>query len=294
MSEWQSNIPDGLDLSKQYVPAKTEAEKEQARQRSLAWRQTLADNPEVWQDWYNKNSERFNDPSYVEKLSASITQFYIDNPSFQQEKVNSLEWKKAHAEGCRKYVEDPNYVNPRGMLNKTHTEDWKEFMSALLSGVPKPKEGNQKISNWRKDNWSPKQESIDKMRKTLTGRESGRSRRVQTPAGIFNKLKDAADFYGVSTGAVKNWLNKTTDTISKKDVRDRLVAKGVVLNDNGFPQGFAWLGDAQTELGAKRVCTLDGIFENVNEAAKHYGITPTAIRARCTNEKNKDFRYDNT
>jgi hypothetical protein len=308
-NNFKSNLPDDIILNKKYAPIRSEAEKEHNRQKSLEyfsdlenkeyWKQKyeetfeeLRSDPEWYNDWYSKNSERLNDPEYLEKLSASITQFYIDNPDFAKERVNDPEWKKAHAEGCRRYVESADYVNPRGMLGKTHSEEWRTLMSDLMSARPKPLEGNKKVSEWRKNNWKPKQESIEKMRKTLTGRESGRSRKVQTPNGVFEKLKDAADFYGVTTGAVKNWLNKTTTTIAKKDVRDKLIAKGVVLDENGFPQGFEWLGDAKSELGAKRVITPDGIFDNTNKAAEYYKITPAAMRTRCKNEKNKDFKYE--
>lgn len=296
---FKSNLPEGFDTGHYYNPLKTDAEKEHLRKKTLEWfsnaenyapwkEKTLKaleechNDPEWYADWYEKNTTRFDDPEYLAKLSNSIKRFYDDNPDFQQNKVNDPKWKKAQAEGCRRYIESPDYVNPRGMLGKKVSEEVKQYMSDLLSGVPKTLEHNQQVSEWRKNNWRPKQESIEKMRKTLTGRESGRSRKVQTPNGVFEKLKDAAEFYGVTTGAVKNWVNKTTTTIAKKDVRDKLVAKGVVLDENGFPQGFEWVGDVKSELGAKKIQTPDAIFENCKAAAAHYKITSAAVRHRIS------------
>lgn len=302
---FKSNLPEGFKTGQHFSPLKTEAEKEHYRKKTIEWfsdpdnhswwkEKTLKalqeshNDPEWHADWYAKNNARFDNPEYIEKLSNAITQFYIDNPDFQQQKVNDPKWKKAHAEGVRRYIESPDYVHPRGMLGKTMSEESRNKIAEANFGKINDLEHNQKTSKARKG-FKPKKESVEKMRKALIGRESGRSRKIQTPHGVFEKLKDAASFYGVTEGALKNWLNKTTKTVSKKDVREKLLAKGVILDENGFPQGFEWLGDMKSELGAKKVQTPDGTFENSKAAASYYQITPAGVRHRI--KKWPEWKY---
>ena len=47
------------------------------------------------------------------------------------------------------------------------------------------------------------------------------------------------------------------------------------------------MGNAKEELGAKRIQTPDGIFENTNAAAEFYKITPAAIRHRIKAQPEK-------
>jgi hypothetical protein len=237
-----------------------------------------------YKTWYAANSERLNDLEYVKKLSESISTFYKDNPNFQKEKVNSKKWKEAHKEGVKNYINGPDYVHPKGMLGKIRSEESKKKASEKLKGQVKPLEGNKKISEQRLGK-KPKHESIEKMRQKLLGRETGRSRQVQTPSGVFNKLKDAADHYGVSTGSIKNFIAGQN---VKEWFKPHLESKGVMFNDLK-PLGFSWLGDVQKELGAKKVQTPDGIFDNVVLASIFYKITPTAIRFRIKAQPNKYF-----
>jgi hypothetical protein len=235
-------------------------------------------------EWYEANNRRFKDPKYTERLSESITQFYKDNPDFQKEKVNSNQWKKAHQKGVDNYINSPDYVNPRGMLGKTRSEETCLKSSLALKGQNKPLEGNRKISEQRLGK-SPKQESIDKMRNALTGRTSDRRRQVQTPAGTFNSLFEAAEYYEVSTSSIKNFIKGQN---VKDWFKPKLVAKGITF-DRLKPLGFAWLGDFDNQLKAKRIQTPDAIFENASEAAIYYKITPAAIRERI--KVRKDWNY---
>jgi hypothetical protein len=234
--------------------------------------------------WYEKNNQRLQDPEYVKKLSESIKDFYQANPNFQKDKVKSQQWQQAHKKGCQEHVNSPDYVNPRGMLGKKQSKESKKKLSEKLKGQIKPIDGNKKISEARLGR-KPKQESIEKMRKSLTGRESGRSRQIQTPSGVFNKLKDAADFYGVATGSIKNFIKGQN---VKEWFKPHLEAKGVKFKGLK-PLGFKWLGDVKQELGAKSVQTPDGIFTNVNEAAEFYKITSTAVRYRINSQPDRYF-----
>lgn len=234
--------------------------------------------------WYEKNNARLQDPEYLKRMSEAQIKFYQDNPSFQKNKVQSEKWKTAQLQGVREYLNSPDYVNPRGMLGKKRSEEAKKKSSEKLKGCVKPLEGNAKVSQARKGK-KPKQESIEKMRKKLLGRETGRSRQVLTPAGEFNKLKEAADYYEVSTGSIKNFIAGRN---VKEWFKPHLESKGVKF-DGLRPLGFSWLGDMQEELGAKKVQTPNGIFDNVNEAAKFYQITSAAIRHRIKIQPDKYY-----
>ena len=128
------------------------------------------------------------------------------------------------------------------------------------------------------------------MREKLLGRETGRSRQVQTPAGVFDKLKDAADFYGVATGSIKNFIKGQN---VKEWFKPQLEAKGVTF-DGLKPLGFSWLGDVKTELGAKRVQTPDGVFENVKSAGDFYNVGAAAIRHRIKSNPTEYFYIKET
>lgn len=237
-----------------------------------------------YKEWYAANSARLDDPEYLKKLSDSLSSFYKDNPNFQKEKVESEVWKENHKNGVRKNLERSDYVNPRGMLGKKRSEESKKKGSDKLKGQTKPLEGNKKISETRTGK-KPKQESIEKMRKKLLGRETGRSRKIQTPAGIFEKLKDAAEYYEVAPGSIKNFINGQN---VKEWFKPHLESKGI--NFDGLkPLGFTWLGNAEKELGAKSIQTPDGIFFNSNAAAKFYKITPNAIRHRIKSQPDKYY-----
>lgn len=231
--------------------------------------------------WIEANTKRLKDPEYLKKLSNSLRnseKIKIAN----KKKGNDPEFRKAVSLGAKKHTSNPNYVNPRGMLGKTHTEEWCINQSKKLKGQIKPLEGNKKISEWRKGR-SPSQESIEKMRKTNTGKETGRSRKVKTPAGVFDKLKDAAEYYGVATGSIKNYIKGQQ---VKEWFKPQLEAKGVKFNGL-VPIGFEWLGDMKQELGAKKIQTPDGIFENAEEAAIFYNISSAAIRHRIKSQPDK-------
>jgi hypothetical protein len=198
--------------------------------------------------WHEKNNQRSQDPEYCKKLSNILS--------------NSDNVKEA----AKKRGADP------------------EFRNALLGGE-KPLEGNAKISQARKGK-SPKLESIDKMKASLTGKETGRSRKVQTPAGIFDKLYQAAEYYDVAEGSIKNFINGKR---VKEWFKPKLEAKGVTFQGL-TPLGFKWLGTAEEELGSKSVITPSGIFKTVYDAATFHKVTTNTIRNRINIRKN-EYRY---
>lgn len=232
-------------------------------------------------EWYKANSKRLEDPEYLKRLSETLKNSEAVKIAAKKKGADPA-FRKAVSEGGLKHTNSPDYVNPRGMLGKTHTEEWSQLMSEKLTGKSKPIDGNKKISEARKGK-SPKQESVEKMRQKLLGKETGRSRQVQTPAGVFDKLKDAADYYGVATGSIKNFIKGQN---VKEWFKPQLELKGVVFAGLK-PLGFAWLGDMKNELGSKQVQTPDGIFENVNAAGEFYNVGGAAIRQRIKTQPEK-------
>jgi hypothetical protein len=234
--------------------------------------------------WYEKNNARLQDPEYLKKISDAQTKFYQENPDFQKSKVQSEKWKTAQLQGYREYLNSPDYVNPKGMLGKKRSKESIEIQRQKTLGVPKSEEHNSRVSQ-AKLGIKPSSESIEKMRQKLLGRETGRSRKVQTPAGIFEKLKDAAIYYDVTPESIKNYIDQKN---VKEWFKPKLVEKGV--NFDGLkPLGFKWLGDQKEELGAKKVQTPDGIFENVKAASIFYNLTTAAVRHRIKTQPNKYF-----
>jgi hypothetical protein len=242
----------------------------------IAARQRSAD-PE----WHKANSKRFDDPEYTKRLSIAIKNSPATKEKARRQSEDPDFAAKISASAL-KNTSSPDYVHPRGMLGKTHSQETKQNQSKAHSGKIKPLDGNKKISEARKGRL-PKQESIEKMRKTLTGRESGRSRKVKTPAGIFDKLKDAADFYEVSTGSIKNYIN---GQFVKDWFKPHLESKGVKFKGLK-PLGFKWIGEVEKELGPKKIQTPDGIFNSAEEAGLFYNITGAAIRHRIKSQPDK-------
>lgn len=224
--------------------------------------------------WYEKNNARLQDPEYVKRLSESLKNSDKVKQA-NKKKGADPKFRKAVSDGLKEWTNSPDYVNPRGMLGKTRSLETRTKASQALLGKEKPLEGNVKISQARQG-FKPKQESIEKMREKLIGRETGRSRKVQTPAGVFDKLKDAADYYEVATGSIKNFIAGRN---VKEWFKPHLESKGVKF-DNLKPLGFSWLGDVNKELNGRQLLTPDGNFKNVKAAAEFYKITPAAIRHR--------------
>ena len=266
-----NNIPKGFDLNKRYQPIKTEQEKEHFRKKSKEWfadpknhkrwkeitlkaLEEQYNDPERYAEWYAKNSARLDDPKYLKKLSKGIKQFHIDNPNFKKELAKDPKWIEAHAEGCRKWVESPDYVHPKGMLGKTLSEESRKKMSEAQFGKENSLEGNAKISEHRKG-WTYTEETKQKISKALTGRTHSRVRSVMTPKGEFEKTKDAAVAFNVTPDAIRLWVK-----------------------DDRKPD-FYFTNDA-TLTKRKKVITPDGVFENVHEAHKFYNISGKAIAYR--------------
>jgi hypothetical protein len=232
-------------------------------------------------EWYKANRKRLEDPEYLKKLSESLKNSEAVKEKAQRQREDP-EFAAKIRTTALKNVASPDYVHPRGMLGKTHTEEWRENQSTLLKGKEKSLEHNERVSKARKGK-KPKEESVEKMREKLLGKETGRSRKIQTPIGIFDKLKDAADYYGVATGSIKNFIKGQN---VKEWFKPQLEEQGVLF-DGLKPLGFSWLGDMTEELGAKQVKTPDGVFENVKAAGAFYQVGPATIRYRIKTQPEK-------
>jgi hypothetical protein len=234
-------------------------------------------------DWYELNNARNKDPAYRKRLSEAIK----NSPAVKQaniKKGQDPKFRSAVQKGMTEYINSPEYVNPRGMLGKKRSQESLEKQSQALKGKVKPLAGNKKISEYRLGK-KPKAESIEKMRAKLLGKETGRSRKVKTPAGVFNKLKEAAEHYQVSTGTIKNFIAGKT---VKEWFKPQLVQQGIKFKGLK-PLGFSWVGDVKSELGPKKVHTPDGTFNNVTSAAEFYKISGTAVRYRIKTQPDKYY-----
>lgn len=231
--------------------------------------------------WYAANTKRLQDIEYIKKFKT-ILQNSDRIKEAAKERGADPAFRKAVSEGLLRYTSSTDYVHPRGMLGKTHSREWRENQSKLLKGQSNSLEHNERISAARKGK-KPKTESVEKMREKLLGRETGRSRQVKTPAGVFDKLKDAADFYGVAPGSIKNFIKGQN---VKEWLKPRLEEKGVKFKGLQ-PLGFEWMNDSKKELAAKKIQTPDGIFHNAKEAGKFYNITSNAIRHRIKTQPDK-------
>ena len=216
--------------------------------------------PNWKKNWHQKNTDRFQDPAYRKKISNSLKKSDAVKNRSRTQKSNP-KWVKSHTAGIKRYVSDPNYVNPRGMLGKKHKKETLEQLSDSQSKVKHTKEWNANISMARKNHNFLTDQSKKKISKALSGRPTGRTVVVKTPKGTFDGYFRAAEAYGVTPGAIKLWC-KTKPKQFK------------VLKNNH---------------GAKKIKTPKGIFKNVSVASESYGISPQALRARIRTKPNEYY-----
>lgn len=235
--------------------------------------------------WYEKNNARLNDPEYVAKLAKSLQESAAVKAAGKI-RANDPMWIKNQKEGCQQYINSPDFVPSYGMLGKKRSDESKAKGSQSLKGLVKPLEGNKKISEWRKKNFKPTAESIEKSASKIRGVPTDKNRPVKTPAGRFDRIRDAAEYYGVSTGTIKNFCNKIR---TKDHMKPRLIEKGVKFNKDGIIIGFSFVNSVDIDMSGKKVKTPDGIFENVKAAAEFYNISTPAIRYRIKHQDAYSF-----
>ena len=180
-----------------------------------------------------------------------------------REKAKDPDWIEAQKKGCQEYINSPTYVHPRGMLGKKRTADAIQKTIDSVSGKPKSFSHNKKLKNAKKGRPMSEQ-AKQKLRACNTGKTTSKVRRVWTKEkGEFDKLKFAAEAFGVSSGAIKLWM-KTK------------------------PDEFKFLSELPN---AKNVHTERGIFENVSAVAQTYQITPQAVRYRIKQASWPEWYY---
>jgi hypothetical protein len=171
-----------------------------------------------------------------------------------REKAKDPNWLEAQRKGCQDYLNNPNYVNPRGMLGKTKSEETKLKQSLALKGKPKSKEHNIKLRQRKGIKLTTGIKN--KISDSLKGRTSDRCRRVHTPLGEFAKLKLAAAAYNKTPETIKLWMKKN-------------------------PKEFYFI-DSIDILGPKKIHTPEGIFDNIKKASEFYSISIGSIRTRIS------------
>ena len=228
-------------------------------------RHSLLHTDPVWkEEWHKKNTARLDDPAFREKLSEGQKKWHADNPGAAIESHNTPEAIANSKKGMQEFIDSGNWVMP-SFEGQTHTEEVRKIISETHSGRAKPLEGNKKISEHFKGK-KKSASSIAKAGKSLTGRTMKRGRRVMTPKGEFDKIKLAAQAYGVTDMAIKN----------------KIV--------NPKHSEYYFLDDINA-LGAQKVHTDTGIFNNSLEAAKAYSISNNGMKHRVNSDKWPDFYY---
>ena len=177
MNNWQSNIPEDLDLTKQYYPTKTEFEKQRQSE--------LFNDPEFRAKWDIKNQEAIDlkvqdpewyaglvarnqamatDPVRNQKISKSVANLYKDlefkkkKTKAIQEAFTRIEVKENHAEGMKKREEngwaEKNLKAREKTLKPIHAGEYGDFPSkkAAVEGMTAAGVGNAggKLSTWLK------------------------------------------------------------------------------------------------------------------------------------------------
>ena len=168
MSEWKSNIPEGLDLDSHYVPAKTEKQKEKLSIISK-----------------KANAERLADPVYAAKIAEQSRKIALDPERNAKVSVSASKfWNSDTGKHVRSEQQKKNWENNR------------ETMSQALKDRYADGKLGKKISTALK-NSSKLKESAQK-----------RTNSIQTPDGVFESRKAAAAFYNVDPTVINGRIKR--------------------------------------------------------------------------------------
>ena len=107
------------------------------------------------------------------------------------------------------------------------------------------------------------------------------ARKVSTPNGVFETLKEAGIFYKVSGSKVREWIKKGNDGFlfsSPPIVRNEPKKKGGLSGSN--------------HSSARAVITPSGRFGTAKEAAFFLGISVDKLRKIIKQSSNGEYRYE--
>lgn len=196
----------------------------------------------------------------------------IELPGLSDDELYAKDWNRTAAN--QEKARDPVWRKKRydALLKKTSTETWKQ--NHRLGVDKRTAENNDWKANVgtanrekaKSDNWIAKcQLAMEKNKanakwiemKKQSGKTLGlnNSRKVKTPDGVFDSVRQAREFYKIPDQGIQ-FLMKT------------------------FPKKFYYLDQGPGEIVAiprKMVKTPDGIFDNVAAAARYYDVHATTI-----------------
>ena len=164
--------------------------------------------------------------------------------------------------------------------------DWDEFStwSAIKqNNCINPSNKGRKFSAEFKENvrQSIKNQILNGTRKIIKGGVHRNARKVSTPNGVFETLKEAGIFYKVRGSTIRAWIKNGKEGFafsSPPPVRSAPIKKGGL---SGSSNG-----------SARAVITPHGRFGTVKEAISFLGITAEMLYSKIMNSSNGEFRYE--
>ena len=108
------------------------------------------------------------------------------------------------------------------------------------------------------------------------------SRKVITPIGVFESVKEAANAYEVTRYTIKNWIDIGKQGFSfAAGEKQRLIS----FSPNRRT--------GKNNPASRTVMTPSGKFQCLSDAAKHYGVTSNAMWRWVNRSRTSDFKYYN-
>lgn len=104
------------------------------------------------------------------------------------------------------------------------------------------------------------------------GKANRQSVGVRTPLGEFYTLKEASIAYQVSSQKIHQWIKERPTEFSYLHTRN---AEEM----------------ARLRPGPRSVKTPDGIFQTINSAAKHFGVSARTIKTWIRTMRKDEFQY---
>ncbi len=162
MSEWKSNIPEGLDLDARYQPVRTETTKALISKRT---------------------KEAFQDPNLKQKHKKAMeTRDHSTDAQALEKRLKNPDFLKNVRKGIEEFRNDPVRMAEYEKNNRAAYLKAKEdpaYWEAYKAGI-KVRDADPEYHKKR----------IDASKKKIC-------RRVQTPLGVFDSITDAAKAHGM-------------------------------------------------------------------------------------------------
>lgn len=180
--------------------------------------------------------------------------------------MNASRVKNGWYEKNTERFSDPEYIKKlsEAIKNSEAHKKQKQQLDELRRTTPRSFEANAKNSASQKGR-QVSEETRRKISQAQTGKETGRSKPVQTPKGRFDKIQDAATAFGVSPESIKYRI-KTRPT-------EYFFLEGAELYNVRCP-----------------IMTPDGPFKDTSAAGDHYNITREAIGYRLKAKPKEYYR----